>query len=245
MIDDPYKVLGVSSSASMDEVKKAYRKMAKLYHPDMHPNDPNASKKMNEINEAYDMIMNPDKYAKARAQQQQQQQQRQYYGGGYSSGGYSSGNYRQQGTGEDYGGFDFNDFFGGYQTTIPKPTVLSSDSPAVRQAIIAINNDSYANAVSILSGIVSAQRNARWYYLSAIANLGAGNRVAAWENIQKAANMEPNNSEYQNAMRIIGRDAQSYQSAGRGFNMDARGTVGLCAGLCVLQLCCRMSMCGC
>ena len=59
MIDDPYKVLGVPSTATTDEVKKAYRQKAKQYHPDMHPDDPNASEKMNEVNEAYDMIMNP------------------------------------------------------------------------------------------------------------------------------------------------------------------------------------------
>ena len=61
MIDDPYKVLGISQGASEDEIKKAYRKKAKEFHPDLHPNDPNADKKMNEVNEAYDMLMNPEK----------------------------------------------------------------------------------------------------------------------------------------------------------------------------------------
>ena len=73
MIDDPHKVLGVSQSASEDEIKKAYRKKAKEYHPDLHPNDPEASRKMNEVNEAYDMLMNPEKYAAKRAQQNRQQ----------------------------------------------------------------------------------------------------------------------------------------------------------------------------
>ena len=68
MVQDPYKVLGVSPDASQDEIKKAYRRKAKENHPDLHPDDPNATQKMNEINEAYDMCMNPDKYRVRREQ---------------------------------------------------------------------------------------------------------------------------------------------------------------------------------
>ena len=57
MIDNPYKVLGLEEGASDDEIKKAYRQMAKINHPDLHPNDPDAVARMNEINEAYDMLM--------------------------------------------------------------------------------------------------------------------------------------------------------------------------------------------
>ena len=65
MAMDPYSVLGVSRDASQDEVKKAYRRKARENHPDLNPNDPNAAERMNEINEAYDRIMNPEKYAAA------------------------------------------------------------------------------------------------------------------------------------------------------------------------------------
>ena len=62
MVTDPYSVLGVSKDATQEEIKKAYRKMGKMYHPDLHPNDPEATKKMSEINEAYDMLTHPEKY---------------------------------------------------------------------------------------------------------------------------------------------------------------------------------------
>jgi len=60
MVQDPYKVLGVSSGASDEEITKAYRSLVKKYHPDLHPGDTEAAKKMSEINEAYDRIKNGD-----------------------------------------------------------------------------------------------------------------------------------------------------------------------------------------
>jgi len=62
MFDDPYKVLGLSPDASDDDVKRAYRLLAKKYHPDMNPGDAHAAKMMNDINAAYDQIKNPPKF---------------------------------------------------------------------------------------------------------------------------------------------------------------------------------------
>lgn len=61
---DYYEVLGVDKKASASEIKKAYRKLAKKYHPDLHPNDESAHKKFTEINEAYEVLSDPDKRKK-------------------------------------------------------------------------------------------------------------------------------------------------------------------------------------
>ena len=59
---DPYQVLGVSRNASEEEIRSAYRKLAKQYHPDLHPGDQEAALKMQQINAAYDQIKNPSAY---------------------------------------------------------------------------------------------------------------------------------------------------------------------------------------
>ena len=61
IIDDPYKVLGVSPDASDEEIKRAYRNLAKKYHPDKNPGDAEAAKKMQQVNAAYEQIKNPNK----------------------------------------------------------------------------------------------------------------------------------------------------------------------------------------
>ena len=108
---DPYRVLGLTPGASKDEVTKAYRKLAKKYHPDLNPGDEQAAKKMAEVNAAYDAIINGTPYGpRARQNPYAQntttssygggQQGGQYYGpfGGYTyTGGQTTGNAGGQG----------------------------------------------------------------------------------------------------------------------------------------------------
>lgn len=247
MVKDPYQVLGVSKDATQDEIKKAYRKKAKLYHPDLHPDDPKASEKMNEINEAYDMLTHPEKYAAKRAQEQQ----RQYYGGswqygggaysgqgrGYGGGQQYGGGY--QGSGGWYGGFGFDDIFGfGYEDVSLNPKYEPGDSQQIRQVIDAINSGGYTQAMSILIYIPSTGRNARWYYLSSLANYGLKNTVQAIDQMQRAVQMEPNNRLYQSILQRYRRGAQTYETNGRGFNMEVVNINKLCLGCLAAQCLC-------
>lgn len=239
MIDDPHKVLGLSPGASQEEIKKAYRRLAKQYHPDLHPNDPNATKKMNEINEAYDMLMNPDKYAARQTQQQAQNRQHS------QQGNQQYGQQRnQQGSGgwaSDFG-FDFEDFFGfgfaGQQTASTRPAPEAGDSPEIRQAIDCINSSRSQEAIRILTYIPSTGRNARWFYLSALANHALGNHVQSLDQMQRAAQMDPQNRTYNQLLRQFRQSGQTYERNAQGFNMQTTNMSTLCLGLCAAQMFC-------
>ena len=243
---DPYEVLGVSPGASKDEIKKAYRKMAKRYHPDLHPGDEQAAEKMNEINIAYDKLSNPEKYAREQRRSSSYESQQTYgnqqgYGG---QGQYQQGNQGTYGQsygngpqGQTYWGFGFDDLFGfgGYSAQVQKPQPQAEDTQEFLKAIQYINQNQYKEASAVLMYVVSVNRNARWYYLSALANYGAGNTVLALQQIQQAVKMEPGNSVYMQTLR-------SMQSAGYAYTTQSQeygGTAASCCNaLCLSQLCC-------
>ena len=255
MVNNPHQLLGVSENATQEESKRAYRRKAKECHPDLHPNDPNAARKMNELNEAYDMLMNPEKY-------KQRQQQNPYgnpYGqsyGGQSYGGYSQqqgnpyGQQRQQygqsyggqgGWQSDFGGFGFEDLFGfgGFQAQqVPPPTEQPGDPELVRQAIRDIQMRAYNSAILHLQNVVSAQRNARWYYLSGVANHGAGNTIQAVEHMTRACQMDPTNGVYQTLLRQYRQSGQTYQQNAGSYRTSFFDPTRLCYLCCMMQLCC-------
>ena len=165
MIDDPYQVLGVTPDASDEEIKQAYRRLAKKYHPDRNPGDEEAARQMQRINAAYEQIKNPEK---ARPNQ-----------GGYGYNPYVS--YQQTEQGDSY----------------------------QRAAYQYIRFGRYQEALNTLSN--ADTKDARWYYLSALANDGLGNQVTALEHIRRAVSMEPDNMEYLRTLEAIQSGGAAYR----------------------------------
>ena len=105
---DYYEVLGVSKSATADEIKKAYRKLAIQYHPDKNPHNPEAEDKFKEAAEAYEVLSNPDK----KARYDQFGHQGLGGNGGFGGGGMNMEDIFSQ-FGDIFGGGGFGSFFGG------------------------------------------------------------------------------------------------------------------------------------
>jgi curved DNA-binding protein len=99
---DYYKILGVDKTIPQKDVKKAYLKRAKQFHPDLHPDDPKAKAKFQALNEAYDVISDPEKRKKY-DQYGEQWKQADQMGGGF-------GGFGGQGGGSPFEGFDFSGF---------------------------------------------------------------------------------------------------------------------------------------
>lgn len=104
---DYYEVLGVSKNATADEIKHAYRKVAKKYHPDMNPGDKNAEEKFKEASEAYEVLSDPEKKARY-----DQFGHAAFEQGGGGAGGFGGFDFGSGDMGDIFGDI-FGDFFGG------------------------------------------------------------------------------------------------------------------------------------
>ena len=227
MVRDPYEVLGVERGASTDEVKKPYRKKARENHPDLNPNNPAAAERMNEVNEAYDRILNPEKYAASDRRAKRRSARLVIAGpaGRPETGGSQQTGYSTEGNPYGWTTIDLDDLFGFGQagsSSIPRPEASASDSPLIRQAIDAINAQRFAQAVDILGTVTSTGRDARWYYLSALANDGAGNSLSALEHIQ-GRQARSFKTEYRQVLMMFQQAGSAYREEGqaRGFTVGA------------------------
>ncbi len=120
---DYYKTLGINKNASQDEIKKAYRKLARKYHPDANPNDKKAEEKFKEVSEAYEVLGDPEKRKQYDQLGADWKKYQQAGAGGAGGAGFDFEEFmRQQGFGggggrgqRTYTTFegDFEDFFGG------------------------------------------------------------------------------------------------------------------------------------
>jgi molecular chaperone DnaJ len=206
MIWDPYSILGVPSGASDDEIKKAYRKLSRIYHPDANMNKPQeerirAEEKFKQVQEAYNQIMKE----------------------------------REQGTGFGrFGGFGEFDRNSGGRTTYQ-----SNDQSSVEMNAAAnyLNSGYYHEALNVLEGI--RERNARWYYYSAVANAGLGNNVNALNYGKQAAAMEPQNPEYAAFVQRLQMGGQWYSDFGGQYGRPSMGGSGVCMNLILANLLCN------
>ncbi len=209
---NPYQILGVSESADMDEIKKAYRKLSRIYHPDANVNNPNkdqAEAKFKEIQGAYQQIVN--------------ERER-----GSSSNTYGQGTY-QQGPFGGFGGF------GSYTETRQQ----NQESTRMQAAGNYIRNGYYKEALNVLESMTSSERNAKWYYYSAMANQGTGNNITAREHAQKAVQLEPSNYQYQALLQRLQSGETWYTERGTMYGRPSTSLGNCCMDYLLLQCFCH------
>jgi len=240
-MNDPFSTLGITPNASEDEIKSAYRKLAKKYHPDVNGGSADSEAKMKEINEAYSEALKIKRSGGT------------YNPGANRAGGYSGqsgysgqGGYgysgQQTGYDDPFAGFGFGDFgFGGYQRT-----GYQSTDPELRAARNYINTGHYQEALNLLQR--TNVRSAEWFYLSARANIGVGNRTAALTYARQAAQMDPDNYEYAQLLSRLEGNTNAYRH-----HSNTYGGIPLsqcsnpCMTICLINMlcncCCRGFWC--
>lgn len=237
---DPYSVLGISRNASEEEIKKAYKALSRKYHPDANVNNPNkaqAEEKFKEIQAAYQQIM------KERTSGYGGNYGGSGYGGnGYGRSGYGGGSSGGQGHGGQgdggfwgfggpFGGFGFGGFGQGMDTGYEENNYIRSAGNYIR-------NGYYKEARTTLDGMRESDKNARWYYYSAIAHSGLGNNVAALEHAKRALSLEPDNMDYRSLVQQFENGGSWYEQRQAQYGYPTMGVGNLCARwFCTFMMC--------
>ena len=211
-MNDPYQILGVSENASDEEIKKAYRDLARKYHPDNYHDNPLADlaqEKMKEINAAYEQI------TKERASGKR--------GSGSGGASYGASGYGGYGGYQGYGGY------GGSQS-------YSGQSSVLQQARIAINTGNISRAEALLANY--SDHNAEWNFLKGAVCYRRGWLDEALRYYRTACQMDPGNLEYQRALDYMENGPrQAYTPGGTTFGTDLCGS-NLCLPMCCLWSLC-------
>lgn len=230
-MNNPYEVLGISSTATDDEVKAAYRALAKKYHPDNFAETPElesvASEKMREINEAYDTIV---------AQRKS--------GAGYQpTGGATGGSTANSGAGRKYGASSssytssssssYTASGSKYENTYSTTTSF----PDVRRFIM---ENRFDDANMLLDGIPAERRNAEWNFLKGAVLYRRGWLEQAYTYLEASVNMDPNNSEFRaafnQASNMRSGSSGGYRSNGRSGGCQP---CSMCCSLLCADQCCE------
>ncbi|MCM1106682.1 MAG: DnaJ domain-containing protein [Blautia sp.] len=223
---DPYQVLGIHRGASDEEIKKAYRSLSRRYHPDANVNNPNkaqAEERFKQVQQAYDQIMKEKQQGTA---------------GGYS--GYAQRE-RENGNAQQgpFGGFSGTYYYGNntYRSASQEP------SPKMQAALNYLRSQSYAEALHVLNDIPLSERKGRWYYYSAMANQGLGNKATALEHIQMAVALEPSNMEFRQFKQHLEYGGTWYSNMGSAYERPYSSYGNFCVSLLCMQAlctcCCR------
>ena len=244
MDKDPYEVLGVPYGATNDQIKSAYRILAKKYHPDLNGGSATAEFRMKEINEAYTMLIKNKGNSRASAPGGQFYRQSQNAYGGY--GGFGSNSSQQ----DAYNPFSsFEQFFRQSQqrqySGDSSSTYFERDA-RFRSVEEAVKNQDYAKAQRLLQNIFD--RPAQWFYWNARVNIGIGNRMAAIDNIKMAVQLAPDEQAFRTLYVELLESGKQYRQQRTQFGFGRAICSNPCVSCVAVNLffnCCCNQQCGC
>jgi curved DNA-binding protein CbpA len=222
---DPYKVLGVSPTATDEEIRDAYRALVKKYHPDRYQDSDlkeRAEEKMKEINAAYELLTKGSGSGAS---------------GSYGQAGYGQSAYGQSGYGQSYGQSGYGQGYGSYGSYARAERKAYTGSYAAEFAKVRtfINSGSIEAALALLNSV--PLRNAEWYFLSGMCAYRNGQYSRAYEYVSRASRMDPESSEYASALYAMRGGAE--RSGSWTGNSDTIRYCGLCSSILVANLLCR------